>query len=640
VFSLTSLVTRLAAVGGLAVASLGSLGCSEAEPPPNSAVVELVGTPYERGFQHGQRFANRIRSFYTKLLTTSLYPYLNRERPDIASVLQTYGGARYDGGQFSYLLMLESAEALAPQIPQELYEEMQGVADGAELPFEDILILNTFFDTLLGFRAMTFFIRKVQAPIIVSVELLGGLTEDGEDNDGDGSVDEEGEGLVTPYDQLPHAIMTEVPTDARLRIVLRDQALLAIPEGVDPDSLRLQLGDTVIEAPHESIQTREFVEGGVLYLEMTLTPPEPLPPASVVSFYINVADRAWVEEPPPAKPRIMRAERFVFSTAGYGMAPHEIENRGAWDGFSQPPAQAFAVRGSATRDGLPVLAHHFAMLDNDTSHKHTVLFVHRPTDGIDHAVLGWTGAIGGFSGMNAAGLVTSLTNSDTLDLPMTAQLVDDLFNAKLLSSGLPGNMVVRQLLNSTESAQAAAEAMGQVEFGYGWNYLFADRDGEMIAVEVDGDALGDGDGGVFPFTPDIDQPGNVDAYGRRWSSVGPDDLRVAAHYRINADDAYATVLNYEITPQRTWTSYYYRSLRAYYTLGEIIASRYGDYDAEVALETLRTPDLVDTRDSMTAAVFEPAAGRFQYGLGTVPATDAEFQTFDFGAATTGGGAAP
>jgi hypothetical protein len=181
----------------------------------------------------------------------------------------------------------------------------------------------------------------------------------------------------------------------------------------------------------------------------------------------------------------------------------------------------------------------------------------------------------------------------------------------------------------------AVARLRAVKIGYGWNILLADAAGGLTAVEVDGDALGDGDGGVFPFTPDVSEPGNVDEHGRPWSSVGPDDLRVAAHYRINTEDAYATILNYEITPQRTWTTYYYRSLRAYYTMGEVIASRYGDYDAAAAIETLRTPDLVDSRDSMTAAVFEPAARRFHYGMGRVPATDAEFITYDLGAFADG-----
>jgi hypothetical protein len=208
-------------------------GCTEATPPPHVEVITLEGTPYERGFQHGQHFSGKIRSFYTKLLTTSLFPYLNRARPDISSVLSEYAKPRYDG-VFSYLLMLENGLALAETLDPRFLQEMQGIADGAELPFEDILILNTFFDTLMGFRALTFFIRKIQAPTLQSVQFVGEHDADGVDNDDDGEVDEQDEGLVVPYDQTPFAIMAQVPTNAPLRIVLRDQALLGIPEGVDP----------------------------------------------------------------------------------------------------------------------------------------------------------------------------------------------------------------------------------------------------------------------------------------------------------------------------------------------------------------------------------------------------------------------
>ena len=34
-----------------------------------------------------------------------------------------------------------------------------------------------------------------------------------------------------------------------------------------------------------------------------------------------------------------------------------------------------------TPDGAPLLAQHFAMLDANTSHRHTVVFVHHPDSG-------------------------------------------------------------------------------------------------------------------------------------------------------------------------------------------------------------------------------------------------------------------
>ena len=77
---------------------------------------------------------------------------------------------------------------------------MQGIADGANLPYEDILILNTFMDTMLGFRGMTFFIRKLQAPSVEQLAFEGGLDTDGIDNDSDGETDEADESVIVPYD--------------------------------------------------------------------------------------------------------------------------------------------------------------------------------------------------------------------------------------------------------------------------------------------------------------------------------------------------------------------------------------------------------------------------------------------------------
>jgi len=163
-----------AAFAALAATVLCAPACREAEQPAYYEVVTLSGTPYERGFTHGLRFASRIRSLYTSLLTNSLLPYLNREQPDIEAVLTEYQKPIYDNGQFSYQLMLQSGQNLAKFIPDEYMEEMRGIADGAALPFDQVLILNTFLDTMLGFRAITFFIRQLQSPYIQSVEFAGG----------------------------------------------------------------------------------------------------------------------------------------------------------------------------------------------------------------------------------------------------------------------------------------------------------------------------------------------------------------------------------------------------------------------------------------------------------------------------------
>ncbi|MFW5739041.1 MAG: hypothetical protein ACOC1F_01600, partial [Myxococcota bacterium] len=359
---------RACALGGLAWLVASTLpACEEpAEKPWHATVMRLRGSPYERGLAHGKRFENRIRSLYAGLLTNSILPFLNRERPDIAEFLTRYEGEEYDDGRFSYLLMLESARHMQQFIPPAYLEEMRGISDGSGIPYEDILVLNTFMDTMLGFRGMTFFIRKLQAPSIVRLEFDGGLQQDGIDNDSDGETDEEGESVVTPYDPVAHGVMAEIPTDATVKIIMRDSAVMDIPEGVNPDSIRIQLDQTIYEAGDPSIETREFVEDGVLMLEVAFRAPGGLPPGKEVALLLQATDKAWIEDPPPAHSRVMRDERFVFSTVGTGKATHEIENRGEEDGRTQPPSLSFAVRGSATPDGMPLLAHHYALLDSNT----------------------------------------------------------------------------------------------------------------------------------------------------------------------------------------------------------------------------------------------------------------------------------
>lgn len=637
--SKTPLLLRMGALCGLGSLVVGSLpACGEtAEEPWHATVVHLRGSPYERGMQHGKRFSNRIRSLYAGLLTNSILPFLNRERPDIASFLSRYEEERYDGGRFSYQLMLESAQHMEQFIPAPYIEEMRGIADGASLPYEDILVLNTFLDTMLGFRGMTFFIRKLQAPSIVRLEFEGGLDTDGIDNDSDGEVDEPDESIVAPYDPGPHGVMAEIPTDATVKIIMRDSALMAIPEGVSPDSIRIQLDQTIYEAGDSSIQTREFVEDGVLMLEVAFKPPGGLPAGKVVALLLQAADKAWVEDPPPAHARVMRDERFVFSTVGLGKATYEIENRGEEDGRTQPPSLSFAVRGSATPDGVPLLAHHYALLDSNTSHKHAVLFQIEPDDGIPHVVTGWTGIIGGFAGMNANGLAYAINNSDSLDNTMAGNVQADSFGAQLVMGGVPATVLGRDLLTRNSTTQEAIDYLRNTQRTYGWNVLLADGSGDITAVEVDGDAFGDADGGFYSYTPDATVADNVDPYGQRWASIGPDDIRMASHYVRNVEDVRATVIAWEVVPQRYWTSFYFRSLRAHFVLGEQIAARYGTIDTEVAKEILRTPVLVDERDSMSAAVFRPTERTMQYALGTMPVTDGEFHEVDLSAVFGAGG---
>ena len=68
-------------------------------------------------------------------------------------------------------------------------------------------------------------------------------------------------------------------------------------------------------------------------------------------------------------------------------------------------------------------------------------------------------------------------------------------------------------------------------------------------------------------------------------------------------------------------------MRTSLILGERIEARYGKIDLAAAVEILRTPELVDDRDSMNAVIFEPELLMMHVAMGQVPATDGDFLSF-------------
>ncbi len=643
---------RLIALFALIV-PLGT-GCSEpAHQPPYSQIVTLSGTPYEQGYQHGQALESKIRSLYTTLLETSLMPYLNREQDDVEVFLEEYQKPEYSNGQFSYQLMLQSGQNLKDILEEEhpeYVEEMEGISDGSGIDFDKILILNTFVDTMLAFRSVTFFIRQLQAPRIQKLDFLGAdLASDGIDNNGDGLTDEQDDGTVKQhlyrdvysdeYAPRAQAAMVEVPTDARIHIILYDPPGLSgfkdpdgeqkpgENQGMDPDSLRIQLGTRIYTAADDCITTAVWGDDQ-MGMQVTFTPPGGLPPASVVSMIVQAGNLSRITNPPPVHARFMRDERIVFSTRGLGLKPFQISNLGEWDGRSMPTSLGFAVRNSATPDGRIRLAHHFALLDSNTSHKHSVLLLHRPDQGKAHVTLGWAGVIWGFSGMNEDGLVYMVNPSDTLDNPLAGQVRQKVWMAKLLLDSTPIGIEGREILTNFSSVPEADNFLAGEGSTFGWNLLLGDSQRRMAAVELDSNILGEDDGGYNVFDPDTANPGNLDQHGRRFASVGPDDLRFASHFVKNTPDIDSMILIFDVQPQRFWSSFYYRSLRTWFILGKQIAAGYGRLDTAAMIDLLRVPELVDTRDSMNAVIYEPESARLHYAMGQVPATDGDFTDFD------------
>ena len=620
------------------------VGCSTAKPPPYQRVIVLHGTPYEMGFQQGRAFKSEIRSIYTTLLTSSLLPYLNREQPDIASALPRYKEEKYANGRFSYEFLMDSARSLERYIPQEYIEEMHGIADGANWPYDRVLLANMLMDAMFNMRSITFFIRSLQAPRIVAIQFLGKdgrpLDHDGVDNDCDGQTDEGAEGIIDPDDPSPWALMTEVPPDGMVRFVVQDQVGISglfsgkkvEPEGVDPRSIVFVYNGKMYtggQAPGLRVRDGKYKDKAVTFVEFS--PPGGFGRARPVFLQLQLGDRAWVTDPPPGHEHIMRDERITFTTRGYGKLCQEVPNIGYRDPRTQPPSIAFAVRGSATPDGRTRLAHNLAILDSNTMHKHTVVFFCRPKGGKPYMYLGWTGTVWGFSGMNSHGLAYAVNLSDTLNNGMVGEILKnllDLKKARMEATGVPVGIVGRILLQKASSVSEAKELLKQLEPSYGWNFVLADAKGDFAVVEVHPE-IRKKHHALAAFTVPPTGPNDLDPWGRPWASVGMDDIRAASHEVVLTEDIRINLFGaIKVLPQRFWTSFYFRSVRAWHILGQQIKRYYGHLDTHRIIEILREPDLVDQRDSMNSVVFEPQGLRAYVASGSVPSSDEPFVVFD------------
>jgi predicted choloylglycine hydrolase len=94
--------------------------------PPR--VVRLSGTHHEIGLQHGRLLRGEIQALFDAYIVHGLVEKENRPLASLTKI-----ALHYD-----------------PFIPSALREELHGIAEGAGLPYEQILVMNTFADALLG----------------------------------------------------------------------------------------------------------------------------------------------------------------------------------------------------------------------------------------------------------------------------------------------------------------------------------------------------------------------------------------------------------------------------------------------------------------------------------------------------------
>ncbi|MEW6432840.1 MAG: hypothetical protein AB1730_15150 [Myxococcota bacterium] len=598
----------------LVLLALSVCACGPQQPPPTRETLTVSGAPYDRGLAHGTQLRSKIRSFYTTLLTNSLFPYLSRERPDIASLLTEYQKERYADGRFAYELLLDSAKSVERTLNRATREELQGIADGSGLSYDQVLVLNTFVDSVLAVRGVALAIRQGRAPVVEAVELVG-AGADGVDNDGDGDVDEPGEGVFSPWAPELNAQAVELPPDVKLRAVFVD------PDGVDPATVRVTFGTELFTQGSPQLVMTELAADR---LEVVATPSQPLTMGAVVTVVLSAGDKKIVDNPPPSHASFMRDEELVFTVKGAGLARQDVRRPRLLDHRTRPPTFALGARGTATAGDGAYLAQHFALLDANTSHKHTVAIRHQPESGPAYVTVGWAGVVYGFTGMNERGVGYACSPSDTLDNSVVGSVLEnvaDLSQAKLLATGTPIGFVGRKVLEQATDAASARDVMAAAKHVYGWTCLVGDAAGGLEAVEVDSDVFNSGTGGIYPYRPE-----DVDATGRPYASVGADDLLAGSSYSKNLDDA--PVLNIagtRMVPQRQWSSFFFRSRRAMDGVGRKLKAAYGTVDAATLQGVLGDPELVDRSDSMNAVVLDLGARQVRSAMGQVPATDGPFE---------------
>ena len=88
--------------------------------------LHIEGEPYDRGEQHGQLLATEIRN----AIGTARYL------------------AKWDTGEEFDTFVNAAVAQFTPKLDTEFTDEIQGIADGARLPFSEVLAWNGYMDLL------------------------------------------------------------------------------------------------------------------------------------------------------------------------------------------------------------------------------------------------------------------------------------------------------------------------------------------------------------------------------------------------------------------------------------------------------------------------------------------------------------
>jgi hypothetical protein len=124
-------------------------------------VVEVKGSSYERGYQHGKELRRVIR------------PTLARFKYDMINMFLEKAGTEYTYDDYKKFFftntgLFQTAQEKTP----ELVDEIRGIADGANLDFKDVFVYNLNFDE-------TFWVleKMIGADIVLAMELAKELPD-------------------------------------------------------------------------------------------------------------------------------------------------------------------------------------------------------------------------------------------------------------------------------------------------------------------------------------------------------------------------------------------------------------------------------------------------------------------------------
>ncbi|NLN94140.1 MAG: hypothetical protein GX130_12655 [Candidatus Hydrogenedens sp.] len=222
---------------------------------------------------------------------------------------------------------------------------------------------------------------------------------------------------------------------------------------------------------------------------------------------------------------------------------------------------AFAVWGKATEEGKLFHGRNFDWILSAGLEDTAVLALYEPEGFNRFASAGYAGIIGVLSGMNMEGISISQIGAVTKDSSLR---------------GLPLEFVLRRLLEETCNLEEASELMNSVKHTVGFNYVVAD-----------GDA---GDARAYETT------------AHHMAVFGPGDPKETVEYAIPIEDAVfrsdeamdpliRSLQDCANAPGQPYGSNSYD--HRYMGIATRIQERYGDIDADYALEILKATAMDD-----------------------------------------------